>query len=224
MMSFARQVLAFLIVSTLAFGFVELGGEHKSARAATVAISVTCLNTLPEVPITAAQGDTVEVTIDSGCYGGANPTAAAVTPQAWRLSHFSSWPNPAAVPNTVTTFTWVVSASAPIGPMTGAKTALPYVCSNCLIGAYLRFTITAAATTTLAPTTSSPATTTVPVATTPVPTTPVVTTTLPELVAGAVTLPETGVSLSLSLWAAVLMSAGVLILGSARFWMRTKRI
>ena len=241
MLSFFRHVVAILGTSTLAFIALGLANEGQPVRAATVSVSVTCVNTFPEIAISAAQGDTVEVTIDNACYGGAAPTtAASQTPSGWQTSYFSSWPTLGAVPNTVSKFTWVVSVNAPIGAMAGAKNTLPYVCSTCSKGAYLRFTIAAGSTTTVAPTTTEmptttsvaatttipPTTTTVPLATTvsPTPTTVLPTsTTEPQRVSMTAALPEAGGGSSQSMWAIACMGAGILFVGVSRVRGRHRR-
>ena len=229
MLSFPRHVVAILGASTLAFIALGLANEGQPVRAATVSVSVTCVNTFPEIAISAAQGDTVEVTIDNACYGGAAPTtAASQTPSGWQTSYFSSWPTLGAVPNTVSKFTWVVSANAPIGAMAGAKNTLPYVCSNCSKGAYLRFTIAAGSTTTVAPTTTEmPTTTSVAATSTTVASTTTVlltatTVSLTNLaesqsVSKTPTLPEAGSNVSRSLWAFALTSVGMVCLGLSLF-------
>ena len=105
--------------------------------------------------------------------------------------------------------------------MVGASNTLPYVCNNCGMGAYLRFTITAVSTTTLAPTATVPATTTTGAATTTVPAT--TTTTEPQLVAKSATLPETGAGSSRPMWAVAFMGVGVLLLGSSRIRARVRK-
>ena len=152
------------------------------AQAATVSLSVTCSASWTVYDVTAAQGDTVEVTIDSDCYNyGSSGSAYGYVPSSASPStYFSSYPNPGVLvtaPNN--TVTWVVKADAPIGTMSGTGFSnLPYVCSNCSKGAVIRFTITGASastttstTTTVAPSTTDTSTTTLAATSTTVSTT-----------------------------------------------------
>lgn len=213
-----RRIVAILGASTVAFIALGFVNASQPTHAATVSVSVTCMSSLPEVPISAAQGDTVVVTIDSACFD-VNSNAASQTPAVWRQSYFSSWPTLGAAAINVNTFTWVISANAPVGEMVGLKTTLPYVCSNCAKGAFLRFTISATSPTTIAPTTTEPIATTV----APSTTVPVTTTTEPQLVVADATLPEAGANSAQSMWAITFLSVGIFFLSSSRLGGRIRK-
>ena len=242
MKSLVRRVVAVLgatVLALIALGVVE---TIEPARAATVSVTVTCLGSFPLVNVTAAQGDTVEVTLGVGCNSGGSPPTSTAASRTFS-SYFSSRPAEATAVANVNMFTWVVAANAPIGTMCPSPCTthtLPYVCSNCARGVFLNFTITAASTTTLAPTTTvppttttvtpttteSPTTTTVPSTTTtlaPTTTVPTTTTTEPQRVVTTATLPETGAGSSQSMWAVVGVGVGLLFLGASRLRLRANR-
>lgn len=153
------RTIARVITAATIVAFAVTAISHERARAATVSLGVTCSGSWTVYDVTAAQGDTVEVTIDSGCYNVSDSTAYGWTPVGLRSTYFSSEPSGLTITSPTNKITWVVKNSAPVGVMPGSSVAdLPYVCNNCSQGVAIRFTIAAAggAPTTAAPTTTLP--------------------------------------------------------------------
>lgn len=154
-----------LITAMTVVAFAVTAVSHEKARAATVTLNVTCSSSWTVYDVTAAQGDTVEVLIDAGCYNLSANNAYAYSPSASSpATYFSTTPTIGTLitpPNNK--FTWVIKSDAPVGTMPGTGLSnLPLVCNNCGQGAVIRFTITAAGggtTTTTTSTTSTSSTT-----------------------------------------------------------------
>ena len=135
-----HPILAQVMVGSLVAAGAVVGLAPPSSAASQV-VSVPCADfngdtaAFPVTDITAAPGDTVEITFDPATCTAPRPHAVVWPGDAWSL-YFTERPFYVDTPAVLT-----IRTDAPLGVMPYADAGLPYACLSCNPGASLRFTI-----------------------------------------------------------------------------------